>query len=113
MGMSHGVTFSFVVWAVVPRVAVIPTVALVVTAFVLTVADPDVLPAPIVMVDGLNDTTDALLEVRLKLSPPDGAADASVTVAVALLPPLTVEGLIETLNGLRAEPGVSHSGVYR
>jgi len=70
--------------AVIVRVNVPPTLA------VCTAKLPTVAPAGIVRVDGT--VIAELLEVRVTVAPPSGAAVVSVTVPVVVSPPFTVDG---------------------
>src|SRR5260370_23456845 len=71
------------------------------TALVLTVNAALVAPAAIVTLDGVLATFVLLLE-RVTTAPPDGAAPLSVTVPVEEFPPVTLVGLTETEESVRA-----------
>ena len=92
---TAGEIVNCVVIEVEPIAAVIFGFTGVDTARVATVSVVDVVPAEMVTVEG----TDAapLLEESETFVPPDGATELMVTVAVALVPPVNVDGSIERL----------------
>jgi hypothetical protein len=73
---------------------------------VVTVKVPDVAPAGIVMVSG-TVTTEVSQLVRDTVTPPAGAALVNATVAVVVLPALTVAGLTVRLANARLDITVS------
>ena len=79
-----------------PSVAVIVAVTLAVTDFVDTVKVAEVVPAAICTEAGTMAFV--LLDFRVTVSPPVGAAPFRLTVPVAVMPPVTGEGSIDTLT---------------
>jgi hypothetical protein len=89
-GATPGIKVRTALCVALPYVAEIVSGVEVVTPLVLTVNDPVVEPAAIVMLPGT--VAAVLLLVRATTAPPIGATVASVTVPITLLPPITVLG---------------------
>ena len=107
-GTVGGVTVSVTVRAVPDEPEIVTDVDAV-TADVVTVKVPLVLPAPTVTLDGSVATAVLLLESDTTV-PPDGAALVSVTVPCDVLPPTTLVGVNEMAESVGAlVPGVTVS----
>jgi hypothetical protein len=96
---ATAVTLSVADLVAEPRVAVMVAVKLPFCAVVLIAKLADVNPAGIVTEDGT--VTAVLLDERLTVVPPVGAALLRSTVPVVVVPPVTVEG--ETVRPLKRE----------
>jgi len=101
-----GDTFSTAVCVTCPAVAEIAAKSGEATGWLVTVKEPEVLPAGIVSAGG-TVATEVLLLVQPTTVPPAGAAPVSVTVATELVPATTSVGLrtIDATAGSDPPPG--------